>query len=153
MDELTPDYDLPEVEEPNKISVRDSILLSIKKLIGLDRDYDAFDDDLIIHINSVFMILNQLGVGGKNTFVISGEDDTWDSFFAECKVTPSLVRSYIYLKVRLLFDPPNTGVLHEAMERQIAEFEWRLNVECDDMKNQNANGGEVDGEDESDGVS
>lgn len=147
MDEVTKNYDLPEkVEEDPQISVRDSILLSIKKLIGLDRDYDAFDDDMIIHINSVFMVLSQIGVGDKTVFAISGETETWDDFFSACKVSldASLLKSYIYLKVKLLFDPPSTGVLHEAMERQIAEFEWRLNAQCDPMfKNQNANGGGV----------
>lgn len=147
MDEVTRDYDLPEdTEEPSEVSVRDSILLSIKKLIGLDRDYDAFDDDIIMHINSVFMVLNQLGVGDKKTFMIAGEEETWGDFHASCNVSldATLVKSYIYLKVKLLFDPPGTGVLHEAMERQIAEFEWRLNAECDKAyQNQNANGGEV----------
>lgn len=129
------DLNLPEISE-DPISVRDSILLSIKKLVGLDRNNNAFDDELIIHINSVFTILNQLGVGPKESFFITSEKDAWDDFFDGVVKQPELVKSYIYLKVRLLFDPPSTGVLHEAMERQIAEFEWRLNVECD-TQNQN----------------
>lgn len=146
MHEAQDNYDLPEkVEDGVEVSLRNSILLSIKKLIGLDREYDAFDDDLIMHINSVFMVLNQLGVGDK-VFMIGDETNTWDEFFAVCGVSidVSLIKSYIYLKVKLLFDPPSTGVLHEAMERQIAEFEWRLNAQCDPVfQNQNANGGEV----------
>lgn len=141
MDEVTNGYDLPEKVEDSEVSVRDSILLSIKKLIGLDREYDAFDDDLIMHINSVFMILNQIGAGSK-VYAIDGDSNTWDEFFSTCEVSidAALIKSYIYLKVKLLFDPPSTGVLHEAMERQIAEFEWRLNAECDPVfKNQNAN--------------
>ena len=129
------DTNLPETsEEP--ISVRDSVLLSIKKMVGLDRNYTAFDDDLIMHINSAFTVLNQLGVGPKAPFFISSENDSWNDFFKNSDKKPELVKSYIYLKVRLLFDPPSTGVLHQAMERQISEFEWRLNVECD-TKNQN----------------
>lgn len=130
MADVNEDLNLPENSE-DSISVRDSVLLSIKKLVGLDRAYTAFDDDLIIHINSVFTILNQLGVGPKQSFFITGEEDTWSDFFQDTVKQPELVKSYIYLKVRLLFDPPSTGVLHEAMERQISEFEWRLNVECD----------------------
>lgn len=153
MHRVPDNYDLPEkVEDGVEVNLRDSILLSIKKLIGLDREYDAFDDDLIMHINSVFMVLNQLGVGDK-VFMIGDEMNTWDEFFAACGVSvdASLIKSYIYLKVKLLFDPPSTGVLHEAMERQIAEFEWRLNAQCDPVfQNQNANGGEVIEPDDSD---
>lgn len=110
--------------------MNDSILLSIKKMLGLDYAYNAFDVDIIININSVFMILFQLGVGPGKPFSISGETETWEEFFKDDQVI-NLVKSYMYLKVRLLFDPPSTGVLHEAMERQIKEFEWRLNVQSE----------------------
>lgn len=146
MDEAIRSRGLLENADGLVVDPKDSILLSIKKLLGLDQDYDAFDDDLIIHINSVFMVLEQLGVGNGTPFVIEDVGATWSYYFSICKipVTASLVKSYVYLKVKLLFDPPSTGVLHEAMERQIAEFEWRLNAQCDPMfKNQNANGGEV----------
>lgn len=123
----------------------DSILTSVKKLLGLEEEYDYFDLDLVVHINSVFLILNQLGVGPKDPFSISGPDDTWEEFFASAEHIPiNLVKSYLYLKVRLLFDPPNTGVLHEAMERQIQEFEWRLNVQAET--------GPKQGEEEEDGL-
>lgn len=117
----------PDIPEPPK----DSILNTVKKMIGLDKDYHAFDTDLIIHINSVFMILNQLGVGDDKVFTIEDETSTWSDFFDGSEENPALTKSYMYLKVRLLFDPPNTGVLHEAMERQIKEFEWRLNIQVD----------------------
>lgn len=108
----------------------DSILTSVKKMLGIEAEYKHFDNDLIMHINSVLLILNQIGVGPKTPFVITGEDETWVDFFADN--TPiELVKSYVYLKTRLLFDPPTTGVLHEAMERQVTEFEWRLNIQVE----------------------
>lgn len=106
----------------------ESILGSIRKLIGgLDAATTPFDTDLILHINSVFNIVNQLGVGPKAPFQITGDTETWNDFFGDTEVI-NMVKSYMYLKVKLLFDAPTTGVLHEAMERQIQEFEWRLQV-------------------------
>lgn len=121
----------------------ESVLVSIKKLLGIHDSYDAYDQDLIIFINSAFMVLNQLGIGPVHPFTISGVKETWNDFLpgimplnANGVGTQSiddfqLVKSYVYLKVRLLFDPPDTGVLHEAMERQITEFEWRLSVQAE----------------------
>lgn len=109
----------------------ESILKSIKKMLGPTEDYDYFDPDIMIHINSVLMILNQLGVGPKNGFFITGADETWADYLGDDIHKIELVKSYIYLKVKLIFDPPTTGVLHEAMERQIQEFEWRLNVQAE----------------------
>lgn len=111
----------------------ESILLSIKKLLGLDRNYNAFDQDIIIHINSVFGVLHQIGLSDEETFgpfAIHGEEETWDMFIKDPRYL-EMIKSYIYLKVKLLFDPPNSGVLHEAVERQIAEFEWRINIEVE----------------------
>lgn len=110
--------------------IYESILDSIKKMIGVDKDYGAFDVDLIIAINGVFTILNQLGVGPEKEFSITGPDETWLDFFGVTDAI-SLVKPYMYLKVKLIFDPPSTGVLHEAMERQISEFEWRLAIQAD----------------------
>lgn len=108
----------------------ESILQSVKKMLGIEPEYGHFDSDIIMHINSVLLILNQLGVGPSNPYLITGADETWNDFFVDN--TPiELVKSYIYLKVRLIFDPPTTGVLHEAMERQVKEFEWRLNVQAE----------------------
>lgn len=106
----------------------DSILLTIKKLIGMDENYNAFDVDIIIAINGSFMILNQLGVGPDDPFSITGSEETWRDF-SETIGQNELVKNYIYLRTKLLFDPPTTGVLHEAIERQIAEFEFRLMVQ------------------------
>lgn len=110
--------------------IYESILDSIKKMIGVDKDYGAFDVDLIIAINGVFTILNQLGVGPEKEFSITGPDETWLDFFGVTDAI-NLVKPYMYLKVKLIFDPPSTGVLHEAMERQISEFEWRLAIQAD----------------------
>lgn len=104
---------------------RESILESIKKMIGIDQDYGAFDTDLIIAINGVFTVLNQLGAGPMKEFSITGPDETWGDFFGS-EDTINLVSSYTYLKTKLIFDPPSTGVLHQAVERQISEFEWRI---------------------------
>lgn len=108
----------------------ESILDSIKKLLGLSSDYDQFDDDLILHINSVFLNLTQLGVGPENGFMITGDGETWDEFI-EDDVRLQAVKSYMYLKVKLLFDPPLSSAVIESTNRMIAEFEWRLNVAAD----------------------
>lgn len=108
----------------------DSILTSIKKLLGITEDYTHFDSDLIIHINSVFMILNQLGVGPNTCFTISDKSATWNDFSTDIN-DMEMVKSYVYLKVKTLFDPPQSGFLVESIERTIAEYEWRLNVACD----------------------
>lgn len=109
----------------------DSILNSVKKMLGIAEEYEHFDQDLIMHINSVFLILNQLAVGPPSPFSITGSDETWNDFFLLDNLEINLAKSYMYLKVRLMFDPPSTGVLHEAMERQIQEFEWRLNMQAE----------------------
>lgn len=120
-----------------------SILETIKKLIGIDKDYGVFDLDLIVAINSSFTILNQLGVGPERMFSISGPYETWDEFFGDGEVV-GLVKSYIYLRARLLFDPPSTGVLHEAIERQISEFEWRLMIQAERGETNDDFGGDME---------
>lgn len=110
--------------------MEESILTSIKKLLGIAESNTDFDTDIVMHINSVFMILRQLGVGPETGFNITGNSETWFNYLGEEKNKLALVRSYIYLKVRLLFDPPVGSVL-ESINRSISEFEWRLNVEVD----------------------
>ena len=105
--------------------MNDSILTSIKKLLGITEEYEHFDQDIIIHINSVFMILNQLGVGPSNGFSITDKTAVWSDFISEGANLES-VKSYIYLKVRLLFDPPTTSAVMESMNRMICELEFRL---------------------------
>lgn len=105
----------------------DSILTSIKKLLGITEEYTHFDSDIIMHINSVFMVLTQLGVGPKEGFMIYDDTSIWDDFITESMNFES-VKSYMYLKVKLLFDPPQSSAVMESMNRMINEFEWRLNV-------------------------
>lgn len=104
-----------------------SILTSVKKVLGLEASYTAFDQDVLMHINSVFSTLNQLGIGPENGFMIEDATPTWDLFLGGDTRINS-VKSYVYLRVRMLFDPPGTSFLLDAMKEQIKEFEWRLNV-------------------------
>lgn len=104
-----------------------SILISIKKLLGISKDYSAFDQDIIMHINSVFMILNQLGIGPEKGYFINDADDAWSEFINDDDDL-NAIKSYMYLKVKLLFDPPINGTVMEATKQQISELEWRLNV-------------------------
>lgn len=105
-----------------------SILNSIKILLGIPAEHEAFDQQLVIHINSVFTILDQLGVG---PFTISGATETWEDYFEECDdVDLEVVRSYMYMKVRMMFDPP-VGAAADAFNKMISEYEWRLSVEAD----------------------
>lgn len=107
----------------------DSILDSIKKLLGITEEYTHFDPDIIMHINSAFFTLNQLGVGPDEPFKIEDKSDTWDDFVSGQDV--EAIKSYIGLKVRTLFDPPTNSSLLSAINEQIKEFEWRLNVQVD----------------------
>lgn len=106
----------------------DSILTSIKKNIGIAEEDTSFDPDVIMHINSVFMILTQLGVGPSEGFFIEDADTTWDEYISEDENLAG-VKTYMTAKVRLIFDPPQSSVVMEALKSIINEFEWRLNVE------------------------
>lgn len=105
----------------------ESILTSIKKLLGITEEYDQFDPDIIMHINSVFMILTQLGVGPAEGFSIEDDTAVWTDFIQDVKKLES-VKTYIYLKVKLLFDPPLSSAVIDSTNRLINELEWRLNV-------------------------
>lgn len=106
----------------------DSILTSTKKILGIEESYTAFDEDIMLHINSVFSILNQLGIGPDDGYAIGDSSDTWDDFFGDDARLNS-VKTYVYLRVRLLFDPPTTSYLINSMNEQVKELEWRLNVQ------------------------
>ena len=108
----------------------ESILTSIKKTLGIAEEYEHFDIDIIIHINSVFSILTQLGVGPSEGFSIKDKSATWTDFISD-KSKIEMVKSYIYLKVKLLFDPPLSSAVIESMNHTISELEWRLNVAVD----------------------
>ena len=107
-----------------EVRLMDSVLNSIKKLLGIQESYTIFDADLIMHINSTFAMLNQIGIGPKEGFMIEDSYTTWDEYITQAN--ESMVKSYIYLKVRLLFDPPSNNSLIESINRQLSELEWRL---------------------------
>lgn len=104
-----------------------SILTSTKKILGIDEEYMAFDLDILTHINAAFTILNGLGVGPEDGFFVEDSRAVWTDFMTQ---GPSLhlVRTYIFLKVRMLFDPPSTSFLQQNMTDQIREYEWRLST-------------------------
>ena len=104
----------------------ESILTSIKKQLGIAEEYEHFDKDLILHINSVMFILNQLGVGPANGFYITDKTAIWDDLIDDSNL--ELVKSYVGLKVKLLFDPPISNAALESAKQLISEFEWRLSV-------------------------
>jgi hypothetical protein len=105
----------------------ESILTSIKKMLGITEEYTHFDPDIIMHINTVFADLHLLGVGPEEGFSIEDEKATWDEFISE-NVKLNAVKTYMHHRVRLLFDPPTSSVVMASIEKQIAKFEWSLNV-------------------------
>lgn len=107
-----------------------SILKSTKKILGLTDSYTVYDHDVITFINSAFFNLNQLGVGPDDGFSIEDETSKWEDFVLLSGTDQSLqaVKTYVFLKVKMHFDPPGTSFLIEAMNKQIEELEWRLNV-------------------------
>ena len=113
--------------------MEDSILNSLKKMLGMTSEFTAFDTELLIHINSIFMTLHQLGVGPKEVFKISGSEETWSSFLSNARTENDLnaVMDYMYLKLRILFDPPSSSYVLSALESQMKEYEWRLNVQAE----------------------
>lgn len=108
----------------------ESILLSIKKLLGITEDYKHFDVDIIMHINSVFPTLRQLGVGPTNGFTISDEQALWTDFLGESNNLED-VKTYVYLKVKLIFDPPLSSVVTDSINRMLSELEWRINIDAE----------------------
>lgn len=109
----------------------ESILTSIKKLLGITEEYDIFDADIIIHINTVFAILTQIGVGPSEGFSIQDKTTIWNDFIPGSDPRLNNVKTYVYLKVKLIFDPPQSSTTIEAIKQTIAELEWRLNIQVD----------------------
>lgn len=108
----------------------DSILTSIKKLLGITEDYEHFDQDVIMHINSALSVLTQLGVGPEAGFSIEDSSAIWSDFVGNTSKL-EFIKTYVYLKVRLVFDPPTSSAVIDAINRQISELEWRINVTVD----------------------
>ncbi|QFP94897.1 hypothetical protein SEA_OHMYWARD_15 [Gordonia phage OhMyWard] len=105
----------------------ESILTSTKKILGIAEDYDVFDMDIIMHINGVLSTLHQLGLGPEEGFMIQDDSEEWGDLLEE-DMRLNSIKTYIFLKVRLLFDPPTTSFAQTAMQEQVRELEWRLNV-------------------------
>jgi len=108
----------------------DSILTSVKKMLGIEEEYTHFDSDVTMHINSVMLSLNQLGVGPSTGFMITDSTETWSDLLLD-RLDLIAAKTFIFLKVKLVFDPPSSGFVVDAMERQIKELEWRLNVQAE----------------------
>lgn len=120
--------------------MENSILTSVKKLLGIPEEYGHFDADIAMHINSVFMVLAQLGVGPSEGFSIEDETAEWSDFIGENDKNFQAVKTYVYMKVKLVFDPPLSSAVLDSMNRTISELEWRLNVAADTV---NLTGGEA----------
>lgn len=110
--------------------VGESILLSVKKILGIEPDYTHFDPDIIIHINTVLSVLHQLGVG-EHPYAITDSNDMWSDFLGEENKQLNDVKTYVALRVRLIFDPPTSSAMMEAINQTIKELEWRINVTVD----------------------
>lgn len=107
-----------------------SILDSVKKMIGPSVEYTVFDDDLIMHINSVFNVLKQLGVGPEQGYSITGSGNLWTEFMPEGPKL-NMIKTYMYAKVRLIFDPPQNGTITQALKDVVSEYEFRANLDAE----------------------
>lgn len=106
------------------------ILTSVKLQLSLMPEDDSFDDELVIHINAAFSVLTQLGVGPKEGFSITGQNETWDDYVVDI-VQASMAKQYVYLKVRMLFDPPSNSTVFNKMKEMAEEYEWRLRLQAE----------------------
>ena len=111
----------------------DSILTSIKKLLGIAEEDENFDMDIVMHINTVLLTLTQLGVGPPDGFTIMDDQARWSDFLSNSKQFEA-VKTYVFLKVRLLFDPPQSSSVIGAMNRSISELEWRINLTAETIQ-------------------
>lgn len=107
-----------------------SILLTIKKMLGIADDYTVFDQDIIVFINSTISVLRQIGVGPSTGYRITGPNETWSSLVGDATNLEE-VKTYIYLRVKRLFDPPASSSVLESFNSEVKELEWRLNVTVD----------------------
>ena len=112
------------------MEMSDSILITIKKMLGIDQAYTPFDMDIIVFINSTFLTLHQLGIGPAEGFSIRDYSAKWSDFLADDENLRA-VQEYIYMKVRMVFDPPGNSFVMNAFEEQCREFEWRMNVHAE----------------------
>lgn len=112
----------------------ESILNSIKKLIGINEEDDAFDSDILININSVFSTLYQIGVWENSHISIKDESETWEEVFKDCLDLVDYIKLYTYMKVRVAFDPPTSSFLLDALNKQIQELEWRIMIQAESLE-------------------
>lgn len=117
----------------------ESILISIKKSLGIAEEYDHFDPEIVMNINSVFSDLREIGVGPKEGFVIEDETSVWTDFIPDTnKLWFENVKSYMFLRVQLLFDPPSNASILASKERQVEKLEWRLNFAAEEIAQEEA---------------
>lgn len=109
--------------------ITQSILLTVKKMLGIAEEYHAFDLDIIINVNAVFLTLNQLGIGPVSPYQITGTEETWEDFLGNQLKFLAGVQTYVYQRVRLIFDPPTNSFLVDAIQKSCQEFEWRFSVQ------------------------
>lgn len=119
---------------PDSIKMEDeSILTLTKRMLGIEKDYDAFDLEILTHINYVFSQLHQIGLGPNDGFEITGDDEKWADYLLGDKRL-NTAKSYMYARVRLIFDPPTSGAGMSALQDMCKEMEWRLNVQSEEVK-------------------
>lgn len=114
--------------------MEESIFDSIKALLGPDASYEVFDQDILIHINTALAVLTQLGLGPSEGFMVTGPDETWSDFLGTNDKTLNMARTYVYMKVKMVFDPPVNSSVLSAYQEACKEYEWRLNVAVDPRK-------------------
>lgn len=112
--------------------MEDSILLSIKKLVGISADDNEFDLDILININSIFSTLFQIGVGEQG-YSITGSQETWKDLFEDREDLISYIKLYTYIKTRIIFDPPTSSFVLDSLNKQAGELEWRINVQAESL--------------------
>ena len=111
--------------------MNDSILVTIKQMLGLTEDYDAFDTDILVDINSVMLTLHQLGIGPEAGFTVTSTEEKWGDLLGTDDVLLKAAQQYIFLKVRLIFDPPSASAHIDTMNKAISELEWRLTLQAE----------------------
>lgn len=120
-----------------------SILESVKKALGINEDQNEFDPELIMHINTILATLTQIGVGSEDGFAITGKENEWSEFIPD-EPKWSQVKTYVYTKVRLIFDPPQSSAAIDAMKKVADELEWRIYTEANKNKKEEGNQNEFD---------
>lgn len=112
-----------------------SVLDDIKKLLGIDSEDDSFDIDISIMINSAILALSQIGIGPKEGYTVTSKEDKWSDYLENTTTDVNNVKNYIYLKTRLIFDPPSNSTVIESFNKNLQELEWRmmLNVETNNL--------------------